>query len=182
MLYTFIGDLPQHQYAFVDSTVTHKTAEGFVPCIWFGIVSYPGRVWGCNVLFKNGAVYRNVPIHALAWKANPDNKWTPQDAQTWDCYGYAFSALAYASLKDVVCQVRTKTNEYRGHYLFTVAPMLDAWSARPEQAKEFSFIALDNGRYTVQPTNQLLMVDASFVKPQWPTDMKIQTDTYSCEN
>jgi len=66
--------------------------------------------------------------------------------------------------------------------LFTVAPMLDAWSARPEQAKEFSFIALDNGRYTVQPTNQLLMVDASFVKPQWPTDMKIQTDTYSCEN
>jgi hypothetical protein len=182
MTYTLIGDIPVHQYALVDSSFTHKTPQGFLPCIWFGLVSYPGRVWGCNILFPNGAVYRNIPIHALAWKADSEWVWTPKDAQSWDCYDYDFTVIEYEFLKDAPCLVRANVHEYPGRYLFTIAPLYDGWSARTDQAKEFSFVALENGRYTVQPTNHLLICERSFVKnPQWPTEIKLQTQTYSCE-
>lgn len=182
MEYTLIGDLPVHQYALVDSSFTHKESQGFVPCVWFGIVSYPGRVWGCNILFQNGAVYRNVPIHALAWKEQPESMWNPKDAQSWDCYDYNFTVIEYGFLKDSHCLVRANAHEYHGRYICTIAPLYDGWSERPDQAKEFSFVALENGRFTVQPTNHLLMIEKSFVKtPTWNVDLKLQKTVYSCE-
>lgn len=184
MHYTLIGELPQQKYVYVDSAFTHTTPQGFVPCVWFGLVSYPGRVWGCNILFASGAIYRNVPIHALAWTQSPEREWTPQDAQMWDCYDDTFTILKYSFLDGVRCVVKTSgTDERRGIYWLTVAPLYDGWSATPDQTKEFSFIALDNGRLTVQPTNRLLVLDRSFVKQhEWPKALKLQTDIYSCES
>ena len=42
---TVIGSLPKHQYVWVDSRFTHKDPVGFVPAVWFGLVSHPGRTW-----------------------------------------------------------------------------------------------------------------------------------------
>ena len=46
--YHLIGQLPHHQYVHVDTGFTHRTPEvSSITAIWFGLVSYPGRAWGC---------------------------------------------------------------------------------------------------------------------------------------
>jgi hypothetical protein len=84
---TFIGNIPNHQYIFVDSAFTHEKPIGFIPAVWFGIVSFPGRVWGLNVMLESGAIYRNLPPHAIAFDDKTGVNWTPNEAQRWSCYG-----------------------------------------------------------------------------------------------
>lgn len=184
-LNALIGAMPHHQYVWVDSTFTHKEPKGFVPAVWFGLVSVPSRAWGCNLLLETGAIYRNVPPHALAFSEHPTCKdWTLQDAQTWDCYGYEFSCLCYPFLSERAVKVRANQKEYDGDYLFTVAPVGDGFSLYPEQAKEFSFIQLENGRLTIQPTNHVLVIDRSFTKNaamEFPKDLRRQTEVWASE-
>lgn len=85
-----------------------------------------------------------------------------------DCYGDGFSVLEYWYLAGLDCKVRANGNEHVGQYLFTVAPVGDAFSHYPDQAKEFMFIALENGRLTVQPTNHVVFRERSF------TDSKME--------
>jgi hypothetical protein len=62
-------------------------------------------------------------------------------------------------------------------------PTGDPFSASPAQSKEFYFLQLENGRYTAQPTNQVLIDDRSFVdKLEWPTNLKRSRDWYSAED
>ena len=183
MRYTLVGELPRHLYIWVDSAYTHQESHGFIPAVWYGLVSYPGRSWGATVLLENGAVYRNIPSHALGFSDWPEPEWAPQDAQTWDCYGYGFTALEYSYLADLRCMALANGRQHLGRYLFTVAPVDDGFSAYPEQAKEFMFIELDNGRLTVQPTNHVLFQDKSFTTGGWdvPTGLKRQTDIFRAE-
>jgi hypothetical protein len=138
------------------------------------------------VLLESGAVYRNLPPHALAFpredNAEP-TEWCVKRAQMWDCYGTDFTTLEYGLLCEHRCVVRTGEIEFNGEYLFTAAPVGDDWSARPEQAKEFSFIRLTNGRLTIQPTNRVLFEDRAFTTrdAKWPEGLKRQTGIWSCE-
>lgn len=159
---SMIGDIP-HKYVWVDSGYFMKESVGFVPAVWFGLVSYPQRMWGCNVMLECGAIYRGLPPHAIAFHANPKARlWEPADAQTWDCYGWDFSVLEYSYLSQLGCRARINGREHLGEYMFTVAPIGDSFSAYPEQAKEFSFIKLVNGRMTIVPTNDVIFREASF--------------------
>ena len=178
----FIGSIPKHQYVWVDSQFTHKNPTGFVPAVWFGLTSFPGRAWGFNVMFENGAVYRNIPPHAIAFSENPEKDWKINQAQLWDCYGYNWSALEYTYLKGLSCLCKVNNLLLRGDYLFTVAPMEDGFSNHPSQSKEFKFIKLDNGRITIQPTNKVLFKDASFTGDEVFTELKLQVDIYSSES
>lgn len=181
---SFLGSLPKHQYVFVDTQFTHRQPVGFMPAVWFGLTSHPGRMWGCNVVFENGAIYRNIPLHALAHRVDPDEYWTETQSQRWNCYGYGWSATEYTYLKGCKCNARCAPDTtLMGHYLFTVAPVGDAFSESPDQSKEFTFVKLINGRYTVQPTDYLIFEDKSFTthKWEWPHNFKRQTETYSCE-
>ena len=181
---SFLGSLPKHQYVWVDSSFTHKKAKGFVPAVWFGLTSHPSRMWGCNCLFEDGAMIRNLPLHALANRPDPVADWTRKDAQEWDCYGIDWSAHEYTYLRGLSCQARCADIDLLGDYLFTVAPVNDAFSEAPEQSKEFTFVRLhQNGRYTVQPSNRVLFQDVSFTHHQfqWPKDIKTQKAIYSCE-
>lgn len=73
-------------------------------------------------------------------------------------------------------------SEHRGQYVFTFIPIGDPWSAHPDQAKEFTLIALENGRYTCQPTNNVLVEDASFTTTvEWPKWLRRQTKVWSAE-
>ena len=178
-LHTGAGPLPRHTYCYVQSGAFGNAEWERVA--WFGQVSAPGRTWGCHLLLECGAVYRNVPLHHLAHRPN-DVLWQPADAQTWDCYGAQFSALEYPFLEGVRVRVRNRARqEFGGQYLFTVVPINDGFSWNPEQSKEFYFCALDNGRYTAQPTNHVLVQDKSFItNSDWPR-LERQTRCWSVD-
>lgn len=185
-MHTLVGPLPRHLYCFAERSFFRKGGDGFEPVVWFGLVSHKARTWGCTVLTEEGAVYRNLPPHAIAFKRDA-GPWSAHHAQRWNVYGPGFAVVEYPYLYGLSCRAMVKglerEQEYDGHYLFTAAPVGDAYSEYPEQAKEFVFVALGNGRLTIQPTNAVLFEDMSFVKPgaAWPTDLKRQTEVYWCD-
>lgn len=162
-----------------------------MPAVWFGLVAYPGRMWGCTVMLggdASGAVYRNLPPHALAFREDPETPWRAQDAQSWDCYGPGFVVEEYAYLKGL--RMRAKTRQgYEGtrigEYLFSVTPWGDPWSEYPELAKEFHFVRLDNGRLAIQPTYYVLFEfeDLPFggLADEFPRGLKLQTEVWNSE-
>jgi len=163
--FTLAGQLPRHHYVFVDSNFTHAKPCGFIPAVWYGLVGLRSRVWGCTVMLESGAIYRNLPPHAIAFTKQPD-AWSVKDSQAWDCYGERFTTLEYEYLNSLevlaACNTGADRKHLGGEYLFTVAPIHDGFSMYPEQAKEFMFIKLDNGRLTIQPTNRLIFRERSF--------------------
>lgn len=176
-----ISSLPKHQYVYVDSSFILEENIGFIPAVWFGLVSIPSRMWGCNVMLECGAVYRNVPPHAISFDKNPHMYWTEDMAQMWDCYGYDFSLHEYTYLKGLDCNVKIKDMNFLGSYLFTAAPFEDGFSNYPGQSKEFMFIKLYNGRLTIQPTNRVVFTEKSFTDGSELLNLKLQTKVYSCE-
>ena len=177
-----IASLPHHKYVYVDSSYIRTNGTGWEPAVWFGLVSQYGRAWGLNVMLECGAVYRSLPPHAIAFHAAISSKspllWTIQDAQLWDCYADKFQLHEYAYLREA----RVKTKHHNGTYLFTAAFIEDAFTRTPDQGKEFSFIELENGRLTIQPTNRILFEDKSFtVDTGVPKDLLTQTQVWSCE-
>jgi len=179
-LFTGSGSLPQHQYVMVEPNVLGD--HDWLNAVWFGLTAYPGRAWGCHLLLECGAIYRNVPVHQLASKKT-EIKWTPQDAQMWDCYGRSFSCHVYDYLAPLRITAKLPDrSEHQGNYLFTCIPIGDAFTASVEQSKEFTFCALDNGRFTAQPTNKLLFEEKSFTtKIEWPKYLRRQTEMWRCE-
>lgn len=187
-LYTGSGSLPAHIYCRVESRyVRWRASDNQIPlqtehCVWFGLKSYPGRAWGCHVMLEDGAIVRDLPLNALCHTGDPP-PWTIEECQHWDCYGASFSVLSYTYLHGLEARVKCARYEHLGEYLFTACPLLDGFSAEPEQSKEFMFFALANGRYSVQPTNRALFIDRSFTIDQgWPTNVLRQHEVYSCEN
>ena len=181
MTYSQSGQLPAHQYCLVDQSFV-SSQTGFVPCVWFGLVSIPGRAWGCTIMLECGAVYRAVPPHALAFHDQPEPDWQIHHAQRWDCYGREFSTIEYTYLRGTTVEAKAGDRLRTGEYLFTAAPIDDGFSRHPEQAKEFMFLRLDNGRLTIQPTDKVLFHETSFATPAWPTHLNPTTITYSCES
>ncbi len=179
----FTKNLPKHIYTNVDTAFTHKDSLGHMPAIWFAITSTPGRAWGCHVLLDNGAIYRNLPLHALNFfpEAAAD-AWSLKQAQQWDCYGWNFETIEYTYLRGLRCRAECWGDVYYGKYLFTAAPFDDGFSDDPEQSKEFLFIKLDSGRVTAQPTNKVMIFDDSFHKAtDWPSGLKVSKSIYSVE-
>jgi len=183
VIYSYLGQLDRHYYVWVDSTFTHKEPVGFVPAIWFALSSYPTRVWGITVMLESGAIYRNLPPHAIAFKKDTEKIWTPKDAQRWDCYATDFVVIEYNYLHDKLCKVRTNEKEIFGSYLFTAGYVWDGFTAAPDQSKEFHFISTHGGRLTIQPTDMVVYDDDSFTdkKLEFPKGLKTQTEYFSCE-
>lgn len=170
----------------VDTTETHHR-KGWCHANLFAVKAHPGRVWEFHALLflpEGGAVYRELPLHALAHEPLAEPDWTPADAQTWDCYGRQFECIVYEYLDGLRCKVRTARGDHYGHYVFTIAPYGDAFSEDPGQAKEFYLIACDNGRFTLQPTNHILIEERSHTEPlgsAWPTGLRRKSTIHSCE-
>jgi hypothetical protein len=192
------GPIP-HQYVRVDATHTHhpdSQPADWIDGEWFALQGYPGEAWSCHVLLdlpEGGAVRRAIPLHALAQEKaeNPKPNWQPWQAATWDCYSPAFVVPRYSLLEGLRCKARIRAAEgvdkwkdYFGHMLFAIKPAGDAFSRHPGQDKEFYLIALDNGRYTLQPTNHVLLEDLSFTARlgrDWPRGLRRSEETFSAE-
>jgi hypothetical protein len=178
-LYTASGSLPRHLYVRVDGAFVG--ADGWLDAVWFGLHAHPGRAWGCTVLLECGAVYRNLPPHAIGWGDDPP-PWTLKQAQLWDCYGAHFSAHVYAYL-DGLDAVANVCGEHVGcEYLFTVIPIGDAFTQEPSQDKELMFLKARGGRLTIQPTNRVRFIEASFTNPDATRPaLEVTRKTYRCE-
>lgn len=177
------GQLPKHLYVWVESRYIQKNpATPFVRAVWFSLVSFPGRAWGITVMLESGAVYRNLPPHAIAFEEDAI-PWEIEDAQKWDCYGEQFSTIEYKYLSGLDCLCKIGQDKLlTGSYLFTAIPLGDAFSAVPEQNKEFMFIRLDNNRLTIQPTDRIVFQEKSFTEGlAFPCGLKRNTTVYSCE-
>jgi hypothetical protein len=173
-------NLPHHLYVHVDSEFIRKDRTGFEPAVWFAIRSTPNRAWGCHVMLECGAVYRNVPPHAIAFSAWPELMWSLQDAQVWDCYGTEFDVIKYDYLADL--EARYDSTDDRATCLFTACPHGDGFSAAPEQSKEFMFMRTEGDRLLIRPTNMLLFTERSFTEDTgWPTDIMTSTQVWNCE-
>jgi len=190
VIHSVIGPLPRHLYVWVDTTYTHAVTQTprYQPAVWFGLVSMPGRMFGCTIMLESGAVYRALPPMAIAFipisdQDGDDDDTYEQAAQTWDCYGTDFSVLEYPYLSGLRCLAKTDTIVCPGRHLFAVAPIHDGCSEDPSQAKEFHFLALDTGRLSIQPTNRVAYRDNSFCNADaaLPVGLKPQTDIYRCE-
>jgi hypothetical protein len=180
-MYTKIGAIPTHRYIWVDSEYTHEKPEGLVEAMWVGLTSIPGRTWGINVILRDGgALYRNIPPHAVAFGLEALPYWDVTDAQLWNCYSYNFSLLQNPILCEMGVSAKINKTILHGKYLFSATHLHDGWSDSPDQDKEFIFIKLDNGRLTIQPTNKVLFIDSSFITPMIPK-LKLQEQIYSCE-
>jgi hypothetical protein len=176
-----------HRYIHADTHFTHSPPCGFTPAVLYGIEAIPQQAYGFHVLLPTpdgGATYRTLPLHALAHDPHPEPDWTAKQAQTWDCYSPAFTTPSYPYLEGLYCKVRAGGQDHYGHLWFTIKPVLDQYSAAPDQAKEFYLVALDNGRFTLQPTNHVLFEELSFTEPLgpcWPRNLKRNTETHSAE-
>lgn len=179
MLFTASGSLPRHLYTMVDGSF--MGVDGVHDAVWFGLHSHPGRAWGCTVLLENGAVYRNVPPHALSWSRTLA-PWTLQQAQLWDCYSSQFSLHAYTYLYGLSAVAKVCGQDTPCTYLFTAIPVGDGFTEEPAQDKEFMFLKTNTGRLTIQPTNRVRFTDKSFTDADagWPK-LTVQNIVYSCE-
>jgi hypothetical protein len=149
--------------------------------MWVGVTSIPGRAWGINVILRNGgALYRNLPPHSIGFHSE-DFGWTIQQAQLWDCYSYHFTIVQSPILRGLRMRAKVKGELLTGEYLFHVTHVDDGWSDSPDQDKEFYFIKLDNGRLTIQPTNRITFIDASFIVNDNLPELKLSDTIYSCE-
>jgi hypothetical protein len=182
------GELPVHKYVFVDRQFIEekidKSKSRYMPAVWFGLVSVPGRVWGCTVMLECGAIYRNLPPHAISFEQDPEaTEWSADLSQMWDCYCLDFTTIEYKFLKSQICEVVIKPDiRAKGWYLFSASHIGDGWTEEPSQNKEFLFIQLDCGRLTIQPTNRVLFRDKSFCeKNNDVPKLALQNSTYSCE-
>jgi hypothetical protein len=169
MIYSQAGQLPHHQYCFVEASFLGLSGAAFIPCVWFGLVSIPGRMWGCTIMLECGAVYRAVPPHALAFDPQPELDWRPDHAQRWDCYGTDFTTIEYTFLRGLECQIKCADQIITGDYLFTAAPIGDSWSRT------------DGERLTIQPTDKVIFIEKSFTEHQWPTGLRTTDKIYTCE-
>ena len=185
--YTMTGELPKHKYVLVDREFVEinpdKKDSRFMPAVWYGLVSIPGRAWGCTVMLESGAVYRNLPPHALAFNYDPEAvDWSIELAQLWDCYSEHFTTIEYKFLKSQMCEVLMDGAKWRGWYLFSASHIGDGWTEEPSQNKEFMFIELECGRLTIQPTNRVLFLDKSFCsKDRKVPKLILQETIYTCE-
>lgn len=181
MLYTGSGNLPNHIYCWVESYFVRKNTKPgtFEPCIWFALRAKAEQSWMCHVMLECGAVYRDLPPHALAFHEAAEKNWDLKDTALWDCYSDQFSIIRYDYLN--ARRVEIRRTGLQGRYLFTAIPMYDSYTTEPSQSKEFMFVQLDNGRLTIMPTNELRFFDKSWTEGDWPKDIKLNSNVWRVE-
>jgi hypothetical protein len=164
------ADVPGgHFYCLVRREYLHNLEAHhgeFEEAAVFGVCSVPNRGLTFHVLLKSGAQFARVPLHALAWKSDAPPR-PLHVLQTWDCFGYQFSAHRYAHLDQRECCAYLKHGERAdGVYLFTVDWLENGYSDTPDQHKCAHVLKLDDGNFAALPNNRILWRDASFI--EWP--------------
>jgi hypothetical protein len=135
-----------------------------------GVKCVPGRPLAFHLLFRDGAVYGDVPIHALA--SDPDVEPLEADqASAWDCFGYHFGVVEYARLAGLLADLTIPRHGPEvARYLFTVdfcrpdPNVVDPSVAEyPPERKCTHVLVAAPGWLLAMPNNRLRWRDPAFV-------------------
>lgn len=176
-------DLPVHQYVTISPGVIHDDIQRGA---WFALQPNIGAVWGGHVMLESGALYRNVPLHALSIGPHDSPAHCPDDLQLWDCYCEEARAHEYTYLRGLCTLSRSRNPAvpFAGSYLFTIIPKGDPFSRHLDQNKEFVVSAVDQtGRLVIRATNELMFCDKSLapLPTSWPKGLRRQLSMPSVE-
>ena len=179
-------DLPRHRYVHVIEAAVHRNGakDKTIPCLWWGMSATPGRMFGCHVLLESGAMVVDLPLHCLRHKADATQRWTFDQAQRWDAYGWALEAHEPAYLSGLSCRVLSQDHrhvDYLGDLWFYLDHVSDGYSAEPSQHKHHWMVALDDGVFTCVPQDQVLAQESSFTRDVGIPPIRRQTRVWSCE-
>lgn len=179
-------DLPRHRYVHVIESAVHRggAKDKTIPCVWWGLSATPGRMFGCHILLESGAMVVDLPLHCLRHKADATHRWTREQAQRWDAYGWSVEAHEPAYLTGLVCRVLSDDHQHVtdvGDLWFLLDHVSDGYSLEPAQHKHHWVVALDDGTFTCVPQDQVLVAEKSFTTTGGIPPIKRQTRVWSCE-
>lgn len=159
-------DLPTHRYVWVrDSYIYNKPTGAYVPAVWFGVSSHPGRSIGCHVLLENGATVIDLPLVALTHLDSAEKHPDIEEAVAWDAFGWDvqvyepqyLSGLSVEMLKE--CHRETLGT---GDAWFAIDWIKNGWSSYPQQHKWLWIVAGEDGNLYAMPQDRVLFMEASF--------------------
>ena len=144
----------------------------FTPAVVFAYRAEPARAPMFSVMLESGAQWARVPIHMIC--SQPCEVLSIEQCAWWDSYGYEFTVVALAFLKNHAVTALGRDGVIRpGRYLFTVDWMRTGFAETPAQHKNHHVIQLDSGQWIAYPNNRLIWHDWSWITPapnkEWRT-------------
>lgn len=172
--------LPTHRYVHVrGDEILGK--EGWVPAVWFGVSSTPGRALGCHVILENGAMLSDLPLH---WLGTRPHETLLESCQAWDCFGYELcvTEINYLNLLTAhILDAKHQELPLRGKSWFSIDWVDNGWSSYPEQHKLLHLLACSDGSLRLLPTDRILWEDKSFTVIDGVPKIMRQTREWSVE-
>jgi hypothetical protein len=159
-------DLPTHRYVWVrDSYIYNNPTGAYVPAVWFGISSHPGRTFGCHVLLENGATVIDLPLVALTHLDSAETHPEIEEAVAWDAFGWDVQVYEAQYLRDLSVEMLEENHRDTlgtGEAWFAIDWVNNGWSNYPQQHKWLWVVAGDDGNLYAMPQDRLLFQEASF--------------------
>jgi hypothetical protein len=179
-------DLPTHRYVHVIESAVHRdgSKDKTIPCVWYGVSSTPGRMYGCHVLLESGAMVVDLPLHALRHRPDAVQRWCFDEAQRWDAFGWDIEVSEPKYLSGLMARVLDRDHrevEHYGDLWFCIDHIKDGYSQEPAQHKHQWVVALDTGVFICVPQDQLLVAEQSFTEYGAIPPIRRQTRVWSCE-
>jgi hypothetical protein len=142
----------------------------------FAVESVPGRALGFHVLLENGALYSQLPIHALAHGQKAPFRQLAELVR-WDCFGWNISTIEFTYLREVQFIVSQEKGEIEhGRYICSIDFVDDGFSDYPEQHKMFHLVGLEDGNFALVTNDKCQAIESSFVTAPfiWDDPPKIE--------
>lgn len=184
---TIIGDIPPFEcWVRREFLKDHKSGGGeFEQGIAIGAVVRKDMALCFTVLLESGALWYEVPIHALVTKTGaPAMDLTV--CQMWDCLSSKWVVHRYEHLRQLAVLVNLRTDAEAappapGSYLFTIDMTDSFYADHPAEHKTLNVIELDQGNVVAYPNNRLLWEDLTFTDHTLPRDYARTSKHYFCE-
>lgn len=183
---SIIGDIPPFQ-CWVRREFLRDHFDGigdFEEGIAIGAVVRKDMALCFTVLLESGALWYELPIHALATKSGAPVM-ELSICQMWDCLSSEWTAHRYGHLRHLSVLVHLRGTDdrspSRGSYLFTIEMLNSFYADHPGEHKTLNVIELGDGQIVAYPNNRLLWEDLTFTNHNLPRNYVRTSKHYFCE-
>ena len=181
---TRLGDIPPFECVVRREFLrAHKDGHGeYENGIAIGAVVRKDAALCFTVLLESGALWYELPIHAVALKEGPTI--ALPTAQMWDCLSDNWTAHCYDHLRHLNVSVKLNGNDdldpMMGDYMFTIDFMDSFYADHPGEHKTLNIIGMPTGAIVAYPNNRCVFADKTFTKPL-PRNYLRSDRHYFCE-